>query len=163
MATAKESSDKDDEMKDLIRRLEQTCLSEQSRRIAELENTVTELQIQLCQTNELVRTIEEDRNEARQERPAVAEQEQELQASGDSEQLQRELTPQRQPTTRPGLLTTSMCALLNAGPVNKAEYKQPIVHIRLSVDATNLSKTRMWADVQRDGRPSEWAPTAKVP
>jgi len=75
---------------------------------------VTELQEQLHQTNELLSQTKEELNETQQrlsvvqERLTVAEQvtaatlQRELQESGNSEQLQLELTPQHQPTARTG-------------------------------------------------------------
>jgi len=84
----------------------------------ETENSVevVEIQKQLRQTDELLSTTKEELNETRrrlsdvQERLTVAEQvtaatqQRELQESDISEQLQLELTPQRQPTTHTGLL-----------------------------------------------------------
>jgi len=75
---------------------------------------VTELQEQLHRTNELLSQTKEELNETQQrlsvvqERLTVAEQvtaatlQRELQESGNSEQLQLELTPQHQPTARTG-------------------------------------------------------------
>jgi len=103
--------------------------SEQSEKISELKiseiranDAVTKLQKQLHETNELLSTTKRELNETRQrlsdvdERLSLTEQEftnfllrnlhsNELQASGNSEQLRQELTPQHQPTTRTGLLT----------------------------------------------------------
>jgi len=101
--------------------------SEQSEKISELKiseiranDAVTELQKQLHETNELLSTTKEELNETRQRLSDVQERltveqeytnfllrnlhSNELQASGNSEHLRREVTPQHQPTTRPGLL-----------------------------------------------------------
>jgi len=82
---------------------------------SENSDRVTELQEQLRQTNERLCQTEDELNETRQrlsdvqERLTVAEQvtaatqQRELQESDNSEQLQLELTPQRQPITRTGM------------------------------------------------------------
>jgi len=87
------------------------------------DSTVTELQKRLTQTTELLNATKEELNETRQrlsdvqERLTVAEQvtaatqQRELQESDNSEQLQLELTPQHQPTTRTG--TDTVFCLIN--------------------------------------------------